>query len=58
MDLSTLQQKNSEAKEITAHKAALEPIDKSISPAIMQIVKAKPTRPNTANRSRMAKEIL
>ena len=36
----------------------LEPMDRSISPAIMQIVKAKPTRPKTANLSRIAKEIL
>ena len=43
---------------ITAHKAALDPIDKSISPAIIQIVNAKPTRPKTANLSRIAKLIL
>ena len=39
---------------ITAAKAALEPIDRSISPAIMQRVNANPTNPRTANRSIMA----
>ena len=43
---------------ITAHKAALEPIERSISPAMMQMVRANPTSPKTANLSSIAKEIL
>ena len=43
---------------ITAHRAALDPIDKSISPAIIHIVRANPINPKTANLSKIAKDKL
>jgi len=43
---------------MTAQRAAFDPMDKSISPAIIQIVKARPTRPRTANLSKIANVIL
>ncbi len=42
---------------ITAERAAFEPMERSISPAMMQSVRARPTRPSTAKRSIMAKVV-
>ena len=43
---------------MTAASAAFEPMERSISPAIMHKVKASPTRPRTANLSIIANDVL